>query len=251
MTRQEEIERVHAGGNHLIILGAGASLASNLRNPEKNGNQLPLMNNIVEIVGLKDIVTRLPKEVQSYENQFELLFSKLFEDERFEEERIEIEQRIYEYFEKLELPDEPTIYDYLIISLRHKKDVIATFNWDPFLFQAYNRIPKHIKSPGVLFLHGNVAIGYNKATATSGPAGARAKSDFRYFEPTRLLYPVAQKNYNDDEYIKGQWESLAFELKHAKRVTVFGYSAPYTDIEAINLLQVFLLLALHEVLLYP
>jgi len=193
MTRDEEIERVHAGGNHLVILGAGASLASNLRNPEKNKNHLPLMNNIVEIVGLQDIVDRLPEEIQMYKKQFELLFSRLFEDGRFKEERIEIEQRIYEYFKKLELPDEPTIYDYLILSLRHKKDVIATFNWDPFLFQAYNRIPKHIKSPGVLFLHGNVAIGYNKATDTSGPAGARAKSDFRYFEPTRLLLYIPEQ----------------------------------------------------------
>ena len=30
---------------------------------------------------------------------------------------------------------------------------------------------------------------------------------------------------------------MEYELKHAERVTVFGYSAPETDVEAINLLQ--------------
>ncbi|MHA1748548.1 MAG: hypothetical protein ACTSXN_02865 [Promethearchaeota archaeon] len=33
------------------------------------------------------------------------------------------------------MTESPTIYDYLILSLR-KKDVIATFNWDPLLVQA-------------------------------------------------------------------------------------------------------------------
>jgi hypothetical protein len=32
----------------------------------------------------------------------------------------------------LELPDHPTVYDHLLLSLR-KKDAIFTFNWDPFL----------------------------------------------------------------------------------------------------------------------
>lgn len=237
MTRQDEIERVHAGGIHLVILGAGASLASNLRNVEKNGGQLPLMNNIVEVTGLQDIVSRLPEELQSLQNQFELLFSKLFEDEEFEEERIEIEQRIYDYFGRLELPDEPTIYDYLVLSLRHKKDVIATFNWDPFLYQAYVRNGKFTKSPGILFLHGTVALGYNNIDGTSGPAGWYSRKNNGYFDPVRLLYPVNKKDYNSSEFIKGQWESLALELKNAKRVTVFGYSAPNTDVEAIKLLQ--------------
>ena len=237
MTREEEIEKVHAGGIHLVILGAGASLASNLRNPEKKGHQLPLMNNIVEIIGLQDIVARLPEEIQLYKNQFELLFSKLFERGKFEDERIEIEQRIYEYFKSLELPNEPTIYDYLILALRHKKDVIASFNWDPFLYQAYVRNEEFTKSPGILFLHGTVVLGYNKKDGTSGPAGWYSKRNDGYFDPIQLLYPVHRKNYNRDDFIKGQWESFSNDLKIAKRITVFGYSAPETDIEAIKLMQ--------------
>ena len=45
----------------------------------------------------------------------------------------EIETRVDEYFADLELPGHPTIYDRLVLSLR-EKDLIATFNWDPFLY---------------------------------------------------------------------------------------------------------------------
>lgn len=237
MTRQEEIERVHGQGIHLVIIGAGASLASNLRNPETNGSQLPLMNNLVEIVGLNDIVERLPKEIQNHKNDFELLFTAIYDNHDHEKERVEIEQRIYDYFKGMRLPDEPTIYDYLILSLRNSKDVIASFNWDPFLYQAYVRNGEFVKSPGILFLHGNVTIGFNKIDGTSGPAGWYSKLNNGYFHPTKLLYPINKKDYSSDDYIMGQWESLRFELKNAERVTVFGYSAPKSDVEAIRLLQ--------------
>ena len=237
MTRQEEIEKVHAGGIHVVILGAGASLASSNRNSEKNGKELPLMNNIVDVIGLNDILELLPEYLQKLRNEFEKLYSALCELKEFEDQRKEIETRVYNYFNDLKLPDEPTIYDYLILSLRHKKDVIATFNWDPFLYQAYLRNGKFTKSPGILFLHGTVALGFNIKDGSSGPAGWYSKKDNGYFEPTKLLYPVSKKDYNSDEFIKGQWESLAYELKNAKRVTIFGYSAPESDVEAIKLLK--------------
>jgi hypothetical protein len=237
MTRQEEIERVHAGGIHLVILGAGASLASTIRNPEKYRKVLPLMNNIVDVVGLNDIIDTLPENIKALKNKFEQLFSTLSESNGFEGICKEIETRIYNYFKALELPDEPTIYDYLVLSLRHKKDVIATFNWDPFLYHAYLRNGKFTNSPGILFLHGTVALGYNKLDGTSGPSGWFSKKNNGYFKPIKLLYPVGKKDYNTDLFIKGQWESLSFELKHAERVTIFGYSAPNTDVEAIKILK--------------
>jgi len=100
MNKQDEIEKVHGNGIHLVILGAGASLASTLRNPELNGKQLPLMNNIVEIVGLNDVLKRLPVEFQKFKNQFEKLFSMLYELEEYEEERLEMEnsQKLLEYY---------------------------------------------------------------------------------------------------------------------------------------------------------
>ena len=237
MTREEEIERVHGNGTHVVILGAGASLASAFRNPEKNGKSLPLMNNVVQVLDLVDITATLPVEIRQYENNFEKLYSELSINEDFKKQRISIENRVYEYFSELELPDEPTIYDYLILSLRHQKDVIATFNWDPFLYQAYVRNGEFAKPPGILFLHGCVALGYDEEDGRSGPVNWYSKKTGNQFKPVEILFPVDQKDYNSHPFIKKQWIALQERLKVAERVTIFGYSAPETDVEAIELLQ--------------
>ena len=61
MTKDDEINIVHGGGTHVVLLGAGASFASTLRNAEKSNKTLPLMWNIVDIVGLNDIVNFVNK----------------------------------------------------------------------------------------------------------------------------------------------------------------------------------------------
>ncbi|RYZ56088.1 MAG: hypothetical protein EOP49_01255 [Sphingobacteriales bacterium] len=237
MTRQEEIEKVHGNGVHLVILGAGASIASTIRDPELNKKVLPAMSNIVDVVGLQPIVDSLPLNLQELHTDFEKLYSHLCGRLDLATQREEIQERIYAYFKDLRLPETPTIYDYLILSLRHSKDVIATFNWDPFLYQAYVRNGNFIKSPGILHLHGNVALGFCEFDGTIGPAGWTFKASLRDFEPTRLLYPVEKKDYNADQFTKGQWEAFQEELRAAERVTVFGYRAPQSDIEAIQIMQ--------------
>jgi hypothetical protein len=47
-----------------------------------------------------------------------------------------------------------------------------------------------------------------------------------------LLYPVGQKNYSANKYIKSEWDQLIHAIKYAYYLTVFGYSAPVTDIDA-------------------
>jgi len=42
--------------------------------------------------------------------------------------KAEIEAKVQAYFEALELPESPTLYDHLVLSLRDS-DYIATFNW--------------------------------------------------------------------------------------------------------------------------
>lgn len=237
MTKEDEIEKVHGGGGHVVILGAGASYASSLRNPEKGGRDLPLMRDIVDIVGLNEVVNELPKEFRILKEDFEALYSKLVNTGEYKDEVATIEKSVQSYFSELSLPEEPTIYDYLILSLRHEKDVIATFNWDPFLLQAYYRNMEFVKSPGVLFLHGCVSLGFDKTNGSSGPIGMGSKATGQPFEPTKLLYPVDKKDYNSDNFINGQWEAVARNLKHAERVSVYGYSAPVSDVEAITLLQ--------------
>lgn len=48
-----------------------------------------------------------------------------------------------------------------------------------------------------------MSIGYCEEIDQAGPAGYYARRDGGYFEPTKLLYPVEQKNYTDDKFISG------------------------------------------------
>ena len=237
MTKEEGINQVCGGGGHVVILGAGASIASTRRNSEKSGKKLPSMDNFIDVVGLQDIVSRIPTHLQA--RNFETLYGNLHDDNPKSNLLKEIESRIQDYFGGMELPNEPTIYDYMILSLR-EKDLIATFNWDPFLYQAYIRNIKFTQNlPHLSFLHGNVAIGYSKEDKICGPKGMYER-DGGYFEPTQLLYPVSQKNYTDNEFISMEWDRLKWWLSKKSgtvRVTIFGYGAPVSDVEAVSLLN--------------
>lgn len=235
-TRKDRVKTVFGGGGHVVILGAGASIAATKKNPELSGKQLPSMDNFIQLVGLTDIVESLPTKLRA--KNFEVLYSKLHSDNPHSDEIVEIEKRVYDYFKDMELPNEATIYDYLVLSLR-PRDLIATFNWDPFLYQAYCRNGSAADMPRLSFLHGNVSIGYSKKDKRCGPAGMYAKSTGNLMEPTRLLYPIDKKNYTDDEFINIEWERVKYWLESdsTKRVTIFGYGAPKTDVEAITLMN--------------
>ena len=70
---------------------------------------------------------------------FEKLFSDINGKSEYRDLQEQLEYEVCDYFSKLQIPDEPTLYDYLILSLT-EKDAIISFNWDPFLMQAYKRI---------------------------------------------------------------------------------------------------------------
>lgn len=235
-TKEDRIKTVMGGGRHVVILGAGASIATTIRNPELIGRKLPSMDNFIDIVGLGDIVDAIPEHLAA--KNFEELYSNLHNNNPQSDEILEIERRVYNYFKDMKLPDEPTIYDHLVLSLR-PKDLIATFNWDPFLYQAFVRNKNIADMPYISYLHGTVALGYSKEDKRSGPAGWYSKATKNYFEPTRLLYPVDQKNYNKDEFINMEWERLKVWMNSeaTKRVTIFGYGAPKSDYEAVKMLN--------------
>ena len=120
---------------HVVILGAGASLAA-FPNGDRFGRKLPLMRNLVEIVGLEPLLNSYDV-TSGYEN-FESLYDTLATSGEYSELLTELEGHVYSYFAAMRLPTEATIYDFLLLSLRDK-DVIATFNWDPFLAEAVKR----------------------------------------------------------------------------------------------------------------
>jgi len=219
---------------HVVLLGAGASIAA-YHAWGSTGPPLPSMLDLIDVLDLRN-------EIRGYgyrgdDFNFEAFYDDLASTGQHEELRLLIEHRVFEYFSKLKLPDSPTIYDYLILSLR-EKDVIATFNWDPFLVQAINRneVAARIQRPRILFLHGNVSVSVCTKDEIAGFSGQRCSKCGNSLEQTKLLYPVKHKDYTRDPFIKAQWESLKWYLKRGYYLTIYGYSAPKTDIEARKLM---------------
>jgi hypothetical protein len=135
------------------------------------------------------------------------------------------------------LPDEPTIYDYILLSLK-ENDVIATFNWDPFLVQSYQRVNKiTTKLPKIFFLHGTVSLGRCEKHLIVDNLFKTCPKCGQKLSRIKLLYPTEQKDYISNDYIKEQWDAVQFYLKKANGITIFGYAAPKSDIAAIELLQ--------------
>lgn len=220
---------------HVVILGAGASVAA-FPNGDANGKRLPLMNNLIETLELQDILERTHLECES--TNFEEIYSELYSRGEYSEILEELNERVYDYFGSLRIPDYPTIYDYLLLSLRNK-DAIATFNWDPLLAQAYARCCGSTKNlPRLTFLHGNVGIGfcdrcYGVLTPLPFPC-PRCGSELKRM---CLLYPVKEKDYEKDEVIQQQWNNIQRILRDAFIVTIFGYSAPKSDVRAKQLFK--------------
>jgi hypothetical protein len=219
---------------HVVLLGAGASIAAYL-DWGSIGCKLPSMQDLIEVLDLKPFIEKSGFETEDL--NFEAFYDDLASSGKHEELRVEIENRTYDYFSSMSLPDSPTIYDYLILSLR-EKDLIASFNWDPFLIQAYmrNEVVTATRRPRIAFLHGNVMIGICEKDRVSGINGRICSRCHKPLTPSRLLYPVKHKDYNTDPFIKGEWDALQFYLNNAYYLTVFGYSAPKTDVEARELM---------------
>ena len=223
---------------HVVILGAGASCATILHG-DKNGKKIPAMGNFIEVAGLSDCLSNIKLKTTS--ENFEEIFMELEERSVNEVACLQakkiLEQKTYSFIKNFELPDIPTIYDFLLLSLT-KKDLIATFNWDPLLVQSLQRVSKITKDlPYVVFLHGNVAVGYCETDNFFGNVYAKCPYCNGLLAPIKLLYPVKNKDYDTDVFIRKSWTDLRKALSHAYMLTIFGYSAPKSDEAAISMLK--------------
>lgn len=222
---------------HVVILGAGASCAA-IPNGDKNGKKISAMNGFIEKLGLDYIISGLSLDTNS--NNLEDIYMEISEKSApgniFEKAKLELETKIYEYMSDYTIPDNPTVYDFLIFSLT-SKDLIATFNWDPLLVQAYMRVMRYSKNlPELAFLHGNVAVGYCEKDNAIGKIGAFCKCG-EPLQGIELLYPIKNKDYHKNAAIFKSWKTLQNALEVAYMVTIFGYSAPKSDVEAISMLK--------------
>ena len=222
----KEIELSHKP--HVVILGAGASKASELNGDLQYGS-IPLMKDLADALELKHFVDR--EDYKKAKENFELFFDSITKKPKYKEIRELIEYRIYDYFNTFRIKEKVTLYDKLVLSLR-AKDVIATFNWDPLLCYAYRRNGFLKTLPELLFLHGNVIFGYCEDDSVYGWKDDKCKKCGKPFKPSRLLYPVSHKNYSEDPIIEGQWKNLQFSIEDSFFISFFGYSAPFTDIDA-------------------
>ena len=164
-TVEEQIKTLKLGRPHVVILGAGASKAA-FPDGDANGLELYLTDDLVEV---PEVASLLDQHGVPYVGRhFEDVFSDLYEDQEKRDLVKELEDRIHSYFSTMRLPDEPTLYDHLVLSLR-EKDLIAAFNWDPLLFQACWRSCSFSRPPWTVFLHGNVAVGFCQDHKHVGP----------------------------------------------------------------------------------
>lgn len=229
VTKQELIENPKNLKPHVVLLGAGASKAAFL-NGDRSGKELPVMNDLVKIIDLNLLLTK--STIDSSQN-FETIYSQLTDNIL----KKEIENRIVDYFSKLSLPDTVTIYDQLLLSLR-EKDAIFTFNWDPFLFDAYQRNRDIVPMPQIFFLHGNVRIGACETCDNWGEKFKCCPICGVKFKDVPLLYPIEKKGYFDSsKYTTSSWKNADSWFSNAFTITIFGYSAPTTDLEAVDLLK--------------
>lgn len=217
---------------HVIILGAGASKAAFPRG-DATGKRVPLTTELPDCLGLRSLLRSagFPDDAD-----FESVYDGLSTSGKCPSLVEQMNIRLRCYFESLALPESVTLYDYLLLSLR-EKDLVATFNWDPFLAKAYKRNREVQKLPQIAFLHGNVEVGVCITDRVKGFRGDRCQKCGQQLQPTGLLYPIRNKNYESDLFIANEWSLLKDFLKRAYMLTIFGYGAPSTDAAAVHLMS--------------
>jgi hypothetical protein len=218
---------------HVVILGSGASAAA-FPNGDANGKAVPTMQTLVKQVGLSEILRSVG--ITEAPDNFEVLYSQLYSDENTRKLRSDLEEKIYTYFDQMRLPPQPTLYDLLLLSLR-PKDIVATFNWDPFLFDAYERNRSRAPLPAIVHLHGNVRIGSCSSHGRRGRNGEQCPDCGRTFRASRLLFPIKNKDYSSDKTVSAEWSRLKSAMREAFTFTVFGYGAPSSDVDAVALMR--------------
>lgn len=220
---------------HVFILGAGASKAA-LPKGDRNGMECPVMEGFLGKTGLKHILEDTP--YTDLNDNLETVYSTLYDSGLYQEKLNDLEHGIRKYFDQLAIPFEPTVYDYLLLSLRDK-DYIFSFNWDDLLVQAYFRVRNITKNlPKIYFLHGNIAMGYCDCSAgLTHIADQTCPKCGKPLIQQPLLYPVKHKDYHFNSSISNAWHDFLIIIKECSILTIFGYGAPPSDAAAIELMQ--------------
>ena len=229
-----DVKKNRIQNSHVVILGAGASIAA-CPDGDKNGLKVPSLQEMQDATGLGELFDQIEAVEGALGEGFEAKYSRLVHFGRYSAEIDQINSAVQDYFARLQLPDHVTLYDQMILGLR-EKDSIFTFNWDPFLLQALRRCSGVAKVPAVHFLHGCVDVAFCAQCKVKSNAGLPCPRCGQLMELSQLLFPVTDKDYGSDPVILDEWNALRHALDDAYFVTIFGYSAPVTDVAARKIL---------------
>jgi hypothetical protein len=101
--RVDRIPAPHIGRPHVVLLGAGASLAA-FPHGDKWGTRLPLMNNLIEVLGLGALLDR--HGIAHTGVNFEALYSGLVTSGKHPDMVRAIEASVFSYFHGMRLPSD-------------------------------------------------------------------------------------------------------------------------------------------------
>ena len=90
-------------------------------------------------------------------------------------------------------------------SVLRQKDVVATFNWDPFLIQAKRRNPMLSGTDHNYFSCTASSGPFCETDSCAGPVGSACERCGTTV-PSRLLYPIKEKDYDSDPMIAVNWK---------------------------------------------
>ncbi len=209
------------GFKHLVILGAGSTIAT-IPNGDKNGEESYTLANLLKDKTFTSFLEKVQRNFST--NDVEDLCKQLYKEDR--PLYYEFESLVRKKYARLELPEEFTILDRLVLSLT-SNDAIVSFNWDDLVIQAYQRMSDYVPEemlPILAFPHGNAQTVYNNKHYTS----KRIVTSPGWFD-SPLNMPVDEIDYKSDVFINSQWHILDFFMRNAQMITFFGYRGPDSD----------------------
>lgn len=209
------------GFKHLVILGAGSTIAT-IPNGDKNGEESYTLANLLKDKTFTSFLEKVQGNFST--NDVEDLCKQLYKEDR--PLYYEFESLVRKKYARLELPEEFTILDRLVLSLT-PNDAIVSFNWDDLVIQAYQRMSDYVPEemlPILAFPHGNAQTVYNNKHYTS----KRIVTSPGWFD-SPLNMPVDEIDYKSDVFINSQWHILDFYMRNAQMITFFGYRGPDSD----------------------
>ena len=110
--KYHEFEFLMKNRPHVVLLGAGATMAA-IPNGDKNGRKSSVMDGFIEKLGMSSVIDKVGLHTNS--NNLEDIYTELFERPDCESVRKQLDKKIRKYFSCLEIPDEPNIYDLILL----------------------------------------------------------------------------------------------------------------------------------------